>query len=244
MINNIEIKVNSCNNKYILLYEVADKLELKIGTILTLEPIPTAENLEKYHCKIVDRNDRVIFIDYPVNTLTNKTAYLIDGSQFRVTYSTEDKNSYAFNTQVVGRKVANIPMIMLLLPPEEEIIKIQRREFVRVNTTVDVAVEFEGKYYQFVTEDVSAGGIALNLLNKPVSFQDGDHINLTMVLPYSNGDIQYVKTKALVVRIFDKNKLRLASIQFIDMDDLDKQYIVRFCFERQLMIRRKELNNV
>ncbi|RKJ33695.1 hypothetical protein D7X33_39065 [Butyricicoccus sp. 1XD8-22] len=65
-----------------------------------------------------------------------------------------------------------------------------------------------------------------------------------MVLPYSNGDIQYVKTKALVVRIFDKNKLRLASIQFIDMDDLDKQYIVRFCFERQLMIRRKELNNV
>ncbi|HWL22455.1 MAG TPA: flagellar brake domain-containing protein [Ureibacillus sp.] len=214
-------------------------MEIKIGTVLTLEPIPVMEQSERFHCKVVEHTERVIFIDYPVNSLTNKTAYLIDGSQFRVTFVQGENNSYAFNTEVIGRKMNNIPMIMLLLPPDDEIFKIQRREFVRVKTPVDVAVEFDHQYFQFVTIDISAGGLALKVESN-VPFREGDVIKLTVVLPFTNGDIHYVQTKAFVVRILEKDGTRLASIQFVDTEDTDKQHILRFCFERQLIHHRNE----
>ncbi|RUL47394.1 MULTISPECIES: flagellar brake protein [Lysinibacillus] len=211
-------------------------MELKIGTSLTLETTNT-EQVEKYHCKVVEQEGHVIFIDYPVNAITKKTAFLVDGAQFRASFMTEDKISYAFNTEVLGRRKGNIPTIMILCPPDEEFIKIQRREYVRVNTPADVAVQVNDSFYQYVTDDISAGGMALQLRTTP-PFQDGDLIHLTIVLPYTNGDIRYVKTDANVVRVFEKDNKKLASLQFTETDDLDKQYIVRFCFERQLLNRK------
>ena len=215
-------------------------MEIKIGTMLILEPTYT-ERVERFRCKVVEQKDGVIYIDYPINTITKKTAFLIDGAQFRVTFNDESKQSFAFNTEVLGSKKGNIPMIMLTCPPDEEFIKIQRREFVRVETPVDVAVEYDNRFTQLVADDISAGGVLL-ALQGAVNFKIGDEVRLTIVLPYTNKEIRYVQTDALVVTTFERNNRTLASVQFTDTDDIDKQYIVRFCFERQLQIRKKELN--
>ena len=215
-------------------------MKLKIGTILTLEPTYT-ERVEKFRCRVVDQGENLIYIDYPINVVTKKTSFLVDGAQFRVTFMTEEKQSFAFNTEVLGRKGGTVPMIILSCPSPEEFLKIQRREYVRVETKIDVSLEFDGQYTPLVTEDISAGGLAV-ILNRPVNFQEGDEAKLTIVLPYSNGDIKYVQTSAIIVRIFEKDEIRIASIQFTDTDDIDKQHIVRFCFERQLQVRKKELN--
>ncbi len=215
-------------------------MEIKIGTLLQLEPTYT-ERIEKFRCKVVEQRDNIIYIDYPTNVITKKTAFLIDGSEFRATFRTEDKQSYAFNTEVIGRKAGNIPMIMLHCPQEDEFIKIQRREYVRVETPVDVAVQFKDNKYQLVTTDISAGGLAL-ILKGNIAFQDGDDIKLTIVLPFANGDVNYVVSEATVVRIFEKDDKTIATIQLTDTDDIDQQHIVRFCFERQLLNRRKEIN--
>ena len=215
-------------------------MEIKIGTMLILEPTYT-ERVERFRCKVVEQKDGVIYIDYPINTITKKTAFLIDGAQFRVTFNDESKQSFAFNTEVLGRKKGNIPMIMLTCPPDEEFIKIQRREFVRVETPVDVAVEYDNRFTQLVADDISAGGVLLALQGS-INFKIGDEVRLTIVLPYTNKEIRYVQTDALVVTTFERNNRTLASVQFTDTDDIDKQYIVRFCFERQLQIRKKELN--
>lgn len=212
-------------------------MQLKLGTALTLEPTYT-DRVEKFRCKIVEQDNNILYIDYPVNTVTNKTAFLVDGSQFRASYTAEDKVSYAFNTEVLGRKLGNIPTIMLSCPPAEEFVKIQRREFVRVNTPVDIAIEYNDKFYQFVTDDISAGGVAIHL-NKDLPFKEDEIVNLTIALPFFNGEIRYVKTSAKLIRIIEKDRARLASLQFAETDEIDKQYIVRFCFERQLSNKRK-----
>ena len=217
-------------------------MELKIGTHLILEPTYTTRS-EKFRCKVVELQNNVVFIDYPINTETNKTAFLLDGAQFRVTFITEDKISYSFYTEVLGRRVGNIPMIMLSCPPPEEFIKIQRREYVRVETPVDVAVEFEGRRYQLVAEDISAGGTAV-ILKTSVGFKEGDVLKMVVVLPFANGDMRYVETDATVIRIFEKDDVKIASFIFTDTDELDQQLIVRFCFERQVLIRKKELNEL
>ncbi|WP_409368803.1 flagellar brake protein [Lysinibacillus sp. 38-6] len=215
-------------------------MEIKIGTLLQLEPTYT-DRIEKFRCKVVEQKDQILYIDYPINVTTKKTAFLIDGSEFRATFRTEDKNSYAFSTEVIGRKAGNIPMIMLHCPQPDEFIKIQRREYVRVETPVDVAVQFKEYKYQLVTTDISAGGLAL-IVKGDVAFKDGDDIKLTIVLPFANGDVNYVVTDASVVRVFEKDDKTIATIQLTDTDDIDQQHIVRFCFERQLVNRRKELN--
>ncbi|MFJ7731129.1 flagellar brake protein [Lysinibacillus sp. NPDC097231] len=215
-------------------------MEIKIGTQLELEPTYT-ERVERFRCKVVEQKDNIIYIDYPTNVATKKTAFLIDGSEFRATFRTEDKQSFAFNTEVIGRKSGNIPMIMLHCPKPEEFIKIQRREYVRVETPVDVALQYKDYKYQLVTTDISAGGLAVNLKGA-VAFNDGEEVKLTIVLPYANGDVKYVITDATVVRIFEKDNKTMATIQLTDTDDIDQQHIVRFCFERQLVNRRKELN--
>lgn len=212
-------------------------MQLKIGTTLTLEPTYT-DRIEKFRCKIVEQDNNILYIDYPINTETNKTAFLVDGSQFRASFTAEDKVSYAFNTEVLGRKAGNIPTIMLSCPPFKEFVKIQRREFVRVNTPVDISIEYNNKFYQFVTDDISAGGVAIHL-NKELPFIEDEIVNLTIVLPFFNGEIRYVKTSGKLIRIIEKDRVRLASLQFTETEDIDKQYIVRFCFERQLSNKRK-----
>ncbi|MEQ6356764.1 PilZ domain-containing protein [Lysinibacillus sp. M3] len=215
-------------------------MEIKIGTQLELEPTYT-ESVEKFRCKVVEQTENIIYIDYPINVATNKTAFLIDGSEFRATFHTDDKLSFAFSTEVVGRRAGNIPMIMLHCPKEDDFIKIQRREYVRVETPVDIAIQFQDAKYQLVTTDISAGGLAV-LLKGVINFQAGDDVQLTIVLPYANGDVKYVITDATVVRIFEKDAQKIATIQLTDTDDVDQQHIVRFCFERQLVNRRKEIN--
>lgn len=212
-------------------------MEIKIGTFLTLEPI-TSENVEKFRCKVVEKKDNLIYITYPVNEKTNRTVYLIDGSQFRAIFQSEDQLYYAFETEVVGRVNDRIPMIILSCPPENEFIKIQRREFVRVKTDVDVAVEYRHHYYQYVTEDISAGGVALKLPTQP-PFAEGETVKLTIVLPFNNGEIKYVQTNAEVVRIFEREEQLYASLQFLDTDEIDKQQILQFCFQRQVMMRKE-----
>lgn len=217
-------------------------MELKIGTQLTLEPTYTERN-EKFRCRVVEMKDNIIYIDYPINVETKKTAFLIDGAQFRAAFNTETKESYTFNTEVLGRKGGNVHMIMLSCPPKEDFLKIQRREYVRVETPVDIALLFEGQKYQFVAEDISAGGVAVHI-KTPVNFKDGDEVQALVVLPFTNGDIRYVETEAVVVRIFERDEVQIASIRFTDTDEVDQQHIVRFCFERQVLIRKKELNEL
>lgn len=215
-------------------------MELKIGTLLTLEPTYTERN-EKFRCRIVDFQNNIIFIDYPTNIDTKKTAFLIDGSQFIVSFSTDSKENYSFQTEVLGRRAGNIHMILLSCPPKEEFIKIQRREYVRVETPVDVAIQFDDQFYQLVAEDISAGGTAVRL-NTPVGFKEGDTVKAVVVLPFINGETRYVETDATIIRVFEHDEVRIASVRFTDTDEIDQQHIVRFCFERQVMIRKKELN--
>lgn len=116
--------------------------------------------------------------------------------------------------------------------------KIQRREFVRVETAVDVAVGYRGVFQQFVADDISAGGIALNL-GPNDTFEDGEKVRLTIALPFMNDEIKYIKTDAKTIRTWKKNERDIASLQFVETTPKDRQNIIRFCFERQLQARNE-----
>ncbi|WP_432359087.1 flagellar brake protein [Sporosarcina sp. UB5] len=209
-------------------------MRLSIGTTLTIDK-DFSEKGDKYKSKVVDYGDGFVMIDYPAHIDTGKTAFFMDGTQLLISF-VENKMSYAFRTEVTGRVNRGIPMLKLTYPGDDQLIKIQRREFVRVETAIDVAVDFGGLYQQFVAEDISAGGIALNI-GQEDPFEGSEVLDLTIVLPFANDDIKYIRTKAKPVRIWEKDGRRIASMQFSNIDVSDRQNIIRFCFERQLQER-------
>lgn len=211
---------------------------LTIGTIIVIDKDYT-EDGEKYKSKVIDSGEDFVMIDYPTNIETGRTAFFIDGTQLMVTFTSDTKISYAFRTEVVGRLNKGVPMLKLTYPGDEDLIKIQRREFVRVGSPIDVAVEIGGLYTQYVAEDISAGGIALNLHNQS-EIKENDLLALTIVLPFLNKEIKYIKAETNVVRIWEKDGRTIASLKFEEIPETARQYIMRFCFERQLQLRNQQ----
>ncbi|MFS0576725.1 flagellar brake domain-containing protein [Sporosarcina sp. 179-K 3D1 HS] len=213
-------------------------LLLTIGTIVVIDKEHTKDS-EQYKSKVVDIGEDFVLIDYPTHIESGRTTFIIDGTTLLVTFIDQNKISYAFKTEVCGRLNKGIPMLKLSYPGDDQLYKIQRREFVRVETPIDVAVLTEDGFHQFVAEDLSAGGIALNI-PRDVPFSEGDTVKLTIVLPFINKEIKYVHSNAKLVRVWDKKGRTIASLQFEDIEDVDRQYIIRFCFERQLQTRNRE----
>lgn len=216
---------------------------LKIGNPLLLEQKYSIEK-ETYKCMIVEVEDGSFFIDYPIDTQTGKVVFLVDGTQLKASYSDDERGTYLFETEVLNKVKGNIPMIQLVLPPKETFIKIQRREFVRLETSVDVAIHpFEGEFAPFraVTDDLSAGGAAIHL-PKNVNLNGASFIHIWLALPLNSGEISYLKMHSKVVRIMDlKNGLKILSVQFVSLTKSDTQIIMRFIFEKQVEMKKRGL---
>lgn len=208
---------------------------LTIGAIIVIEKDFT-EDGEKYKSRVVDSGENFVMIDYPTHIETGKTAYFMNGTQLFVSFTDKLKISYAFKTEVSGRENQNIPMLKLIYPGDEQLIKIQRREYVRVETPIDVAVVKEGNKAQLVAEDISAGGIALNIRNSE-AYEELDIVSLYIVLSFINREPVYIQAEGEIVRIWEDKGKNIASVKFGEISSENRQHIVRFCFERQLQTR-------
>nr|WP_259545132.1 flagellar brake domain-containing protein [Heyndrickxia oleronia] len=214
---------------------------LNIGMNLTLESLES-NNPDKYKCKIADIENNNLYIDYPISLTTNRTAFLVNDLHLNCIFSTEDNGTYLFRTKVIGKVKKNIPLIILHIPPVEEFKKIQRRQYVRVETAVDISLYLQNSKERFttITEDISAGGCAV-LLPKNIQMHPLETGDATIVLPMQNGDYQYINTPIKLIRNREDAGKNIASIEFIDLDEKDTQSLFRFCFERQLELRKKGL---
>ncbi|HEY4549959.1 MAG TPA: flagellar brake domain-containing protein [Bacillus sp. (in: firmicutes)] len=217
---------------------------LTIGNPLVLEP-KYANQIEQYKCRLVDRKDNLLYIDYPINVSTNRTTFLIDGTQLKVNF-VEGESAYLFESEILGRVKRGIPMMELIYPGDEYVIKIQRRKFVRIETSVDVAIHpLNGEFKPFtsLTEDISAGGSLVKLRNKQ-DIGQGMLIRTLFVLPMQNGDYHYMNLTSKVVRIMkQENGDDYASLQFIDVTPQETQLLLRFSFDRQLAMKKRMIQS-
>jgi c-di-GMP-binding flagellar brake protein YcgR len=217
---------------------------IQIGDVLTLE-LKSSEDEEKFRCRLVDIRDNEFYIDYPISLTTNRAAFLLDGTQLKVTFVGNDGSSiYLFESEINGRVKKNIPMLILTYPGNNHLIKIQRRQYVRVETAVDIAIhplEFEFAPITTITDDLSAGGSAV-LIPKEVSIKTDMRILAWLVLIMQNGDYHYMKLQSRIVRIIPFSETRnKVSLQFLDVSNQERQLLLRFSFERQLEAKKKGL---
>ena len=210
------------------------EVKLVIGTIISIDK-DFSKDSEKYKSKIIDVGLDHVMIDYPTHIENGKTAFFHDGTQLLISFTDKQKNSYLFKTEVSGRRIEGVPMLKLSYPGDDQLIPIQRREFVRTDVTLDVAVLKDGKNTKLVSENISAGGIGLNLSG--TAYNEKDSLSLLIVLPFKNKEMKYIRTEAEIIRISVTSNRKVASVKFNEISLSDRQRIIRYCFEQELKIR-------
>lgn len=217
---------------------------IRIGDIITLE-LKSSDQLEKYKCRLVDLNEDEFYIDYPLSMETNRTVFLLDGTHVRATFVGQDGSSvYLFDSLIKGRVKKNIPMLIIPYPGDDNLIKIQRRNFVRIETAVDIAIhpiEYEFTPFTAITEDISAGGTAF-LVSKESGMKQGMKVQIWLSLVVQNGEYHYMKLQGKIARVIEFNETRnRISLEFNDISNQERQLLFRFCFDRQLEMKKKGL---
>ncbi len=166
------------------------------------------------------------------------------GTKFYAHYTTKDKITYTFHTEMIDRKKEQIPLLILSFPGETNLEKIQRRELVRVETAIDASIhptEFQFQPFVAITSDVSAGGCAV-IMPERHQLKAGMEVDCWMVLPLKEQH-KYINHKAKVIRIIkgENGKRDKAPLQFLRISEQDKRNMLRFCFDEQLMLKKKGL---
>lgn len=216
-----------------------------IGMSLTLELFDSDSNSDKrYRCKVVEKEGTTLYIDYPIDEKSGRTSIFSKGTIFSASFVGKDKSVYKFETEIMGKKQSNIPMLILHYP-EGRLVRIQRREYVRVMTTVDVSVHdsFGGSPpFTTVTHDMSGGGISI-LVTDDYICEQGKLLDVWLVLIMASGEINYINAVAEVIRLKEQEerKSNILSLKLAKIADRDRQLIVKYCFESQLRNRKRGL---
>ncbi len=214
---------------------------LEVGQTLTI--IPLDNEKEKYRSKIIDMSRDYLYISYPANEKTNRTIFLPLYTEFIFVFITREGEVYEFTSEVIGRVMKSLPLLQVKRPAAEDLRRIQRRQFIRVQRTLDVAIhpmKKEFPPFHTITYDISAGGVAF-IAPKKISLDVDQKIKVWLVLPWENGTYDYLHMHANIVRITEHNEdNRLVSAKFIDLPLREEQLLLRFCFETQLIFHREK----
>jgi c-di-GMP-binding flagellar brake protein YcgR len=214
---------------------------IKVGETIYLE-LKEEEETKRLRSKILDMEDGCLFIDFPVDEVSTKPRYFLEGTQFRAMFLGENQIVYLFETEVLGKTERKVPMLVIKDPGKEHYMKIQRREYVRVESNVDCAVYSPDNLFEpftTVTADLSGGGMAL-VLPSSHELNSGDHVKTWLALGYQSGETHFISLKATFIRAYKEQERDIGSFQFLEIDERDRQKIVRFCFEQQLVLKRRE----
>ncbi|MFS0615642.1 flagellar brake protein [Lederbergia ruris] len=215
---------------------------IKVGMELTLE-LDRENKTESFKTKIADYSENKIYITYPVGSESNRVIFLLKEEELFASFTVKETgNAYLFRTKVLGQMKNKIPLLILFFPDEEQLMKIQLREFVRVKTGLDASLKIAGKYFPTVTEDISAGGCSI--VNRYAQIKKGELGEVLLVLPFSSQDYLYLTITCRVVRNFEKKGVHLISLQFLNLSNQEQQQLIRYTFEKQLEYRKRGMNEI
>ncbi|RAU94745.1 flagellar brake protein [Paenibacillus sp. YN15] len=213
----------------------------KINQILHIQinSIDEDESMQEYKARISDMTEEYIEIEVPMNERTGRLKRLFQGDELSIYFLTEGGMKNFFMSTVLGIRDNEFRTVLIRRPAPEAITKIQRRSFLRVPAELDIAASL-GEQMRFtgVTDDVSGGGTSF-LCEGNIPVKAGDTLSCWLLLGSRNGKPEHIPFKGEIVRIkaLETGKQQVM-LQFSEISDKDRQKVIRFCFERQLEIRK------
>lgn len=223
--------------------EIGTKLELELFNSigLKLEPLLVSE-FEWY----VEAHDAAIAAPifegniYPVEIGTVLNAYFVSRKENVI-------NLYKFSAMVKGRQISE-NLQLLIVELQSEIIKVQRRDYFRLDCLVQVQYKlvesFKTEYNENIpfkktfANNLSGGGMCLML-------EDKIEVGKLIECEIFNEQSRKVKFFGKVVR-YEKTETKgkykyEAGIAYIRINNIDRETVVRYIFEEQRKLRKRGL---
>lgn len=176
-----------------------------------------------------------ILIGFPMDR--NISGLLQNGTPIEVSYIS-DGNRYIFSSEIIGREIENIIISKIKKPKENEISKIQLREFFRVDANLQVIL----KGIESKTINISAGGLLCSY-DSSLPLKHREVVSGTIFVPNTkNGEINSIPFQCEVIRVdlvkeLERNQVAL---KFIKLDQQDQKRILQYCFEKQRQMKMRE----
>ncbi|MBP1999517.1 c-di-GMP-binding flagellar brake protein YcgR [Paenibacillus shirakamiensis] len=198
------------------------------------------ENKQEYKSRIAEMEDDSILMEVPIPVEGGKMKKLYMGDELSMYFVNDEGVKHYFNTYVLGYKSDNIQLVRIRRPELDSITKVQRRNFLRVIAELEVAVRTE-KNVRFIalTEDVGGGGISF-YVDPTYKLNEEELLHCWVLLPYKNGTIEHVPIETEIVRMKKLETGRnLVMLKFRNIADIERQKLIRYCFERQFDFRNR-----
>ncbi|WP_019005502.1 flagellar brake protein [Cohnella laeviribosi] len=190
--------------------------------------------------RLADADEHSLYIEVPLVEGTGRLYRTEIGERLRVFYFTAEGVRHQFATQVTGYREEAVKLVALQKPEPDAIARDQRRSFLRADAQLEVAIRI-GERLRFValTEDVGGGGLSFRCERKyPIAPRL--KLNGWLLIPYRSGAVTHANFDAEVVRFepAEPNHYNVM-VQFTHIPDSERQKIIRYCFERQLDLRKE-----
>lgn len=163
------------------------------------------------------------------------------GEEIEISYYVENKGRFIFTAKVISRELNK--MYTLRIKKISEIRKIQLRNYYRLPVTLEIEKIFpvindDNKVFieKCEAKDISGGGLKLYCNYQHVV---GDEVYLKFKL-----ENKLIDAKAKVVRIEEIENLNYKyciGITFVDIEEQIRDFIVKYIFEQQRILRFKGL---
>ncbi|WP_200901461.1 flagellar brake protein [Paenibacillus sp. DMB20] len=214
----------------------------KINDVLFIQ-VDTGDDKEAktvYKSRIAEMDDESIYMEVPLHEGTGRLKKLHLGDELSAYFLTEGGMKNYFNTYVLGFHEDVIRQVRIRKPDPEAITKIQRRSFLRVQAEMEIAVSHkDGRHFVTKTDDVGGGGVSFYAENDQIGVE-GDLLSCWLLIPYKNGSVEHVPFEGEVVRIKSLAPNRsLVMLKFSSIIDMERQKLIRYCFERQFDFRNR-----
>lgn len=192
----------------------------------------------EYKSRIADMDEDSFLIEVPIQEGTGQLKKLFVGDELSLYFMTDGGVKNYFNSYVTGFKQDVIRLVRIRKPEPDSIGKIQRRSFLRVNGELEVAVSTENLRFLARTDDVGGGGISF-YCEAEHRVSEGERLSCWVVVPYKNGSLEHVPFDGEVVRIKAlENGRKIVMVKFTSIADIERQKLIKYCFERQFDFRR------
>lgn len=194
----------------------------------------------EYKSRIADQQEDGLLIEIPISEKTGHYKRLFLGDELSIFFESEDGIKNYFDSHVLGFKEDGVKLIIIRKPDPSRITKVERRSFLRVRAELEMAVKLSN-YVRFVcmTDDVGGGGISLICDGKwPLAAEQT--LECWLLIPYRNGTIDHAFFHAEIVRVEElESGQKQVMIKYANINDAERQKIIRYCFEKQLKYRNR-----
>ena len=213
----------------------------KINQMMFLQKLPDSDpdHAAILRSRVADEDDGAIYLEIPLDEKTRRLYRCQVGDSFRMYYFTQEGVKHLFATEVTGLRKDAVPLIAVRKPAPEEVSRDQRRSYLRVEAQLELAVNIGDKVrFVAITDDVGGGGLSFRC-ERHYPIEPEVELSCWLLLPYRNGTVAHAKFIGQVVRVLvTETDRHLVMMRFIDIQDADRQKVIRYCFERQLDNRK------